>query len=436
MGFNATEYVVSELESRGLLRVEDGNHGEYRPRRNEFDDEDGVALFIRATDMNNGQLLFNSASKINQTARNRIRKGIGKPGDVIFSHKGTVGKFAFVPLDAPAFVCSPQTTFWRTLDEKFLSRRYLYYYLKSRHFWTQIYARKGQTDMADYVSLTDQRGLKIVVPSIKKQNEIVRKIGTLDDKIDLNRRMNRTLESMARALFKSWFVDFDPVRAKQRGEAPVGVDAQTAALFPERLVDSELGEIPEGWGHGKIGDVSKVYGGSTPKTKIPKYWDDPKHYWATPKDLSGQEMPILLDTIRKLSDAGLENVTNGQRPAGTLLMSKRAPIGYLALARVPTAINQGFVALEPKGHVSNYFMLNWLHFNMELVKSRANGSTFKEISQTAFRNLPMVIPPKTVVERYDALVDAFYVKIEANLRESQTLGEMRDVLLPELLGGK
>jgi len=115
---------VVELQRGGILLVEDGNHGEYRPRPNEFVDR-GVA-FIRAADMDTGRVLFESASKINERARKRITKGIGAPGDVLLSHKGTVGKVALVADDAPPFVCSPQTTFWRALNPKILDRQYLY----------------------------------------------------------------------------------------------------------------------------------------------------------------------------------------------------------------------------------------------------------------------------------------------------------------------
>ena len=135
--------------------MEDGNHGEYRPRPNEFGE--GVTSFIRATDMDEGRVLFETASRINDLALARIRKGIGRGGDVLFSHKGTVGKLALVPLDAPPFVCSPQTTFWRTMNNKLLDRRFLYYFMCSRDFKNQWHARKGETDMADYVSLTAQR---------------------------------------------------------------------------------------------------------------------------------------------------------------------------------------------------------------------------------------------------------------------------------------
>src|SRR5437879_3518960 len=115
---------VSDLQRNGVLLVEDGNHGEYRPRPDEFTDK-GVA-FIRAADMDGGSIDFKSASKINDRARQRITKGIGAPGDILLSHKGTVGKVALAPHDAPPFVCSPQTTFWRTCDEGQLDGKFLY----------------------------------------------------------------------------------------------------------------------------------------------------------------------------------------------------------------------------------------------------------------------------------------------------------------------
>lgn len=150
----------------------------------------------------------------------RITKGIGAPGDVLLSHKGTVGKVALVPDEAPAFVCSPQTTFWRTRNENRLDRKYLYAFLRSPGFHAQLATRAGETDMAPYVSLTSQRGLTVVLPPIDEQRAIAHIIGTLDEKIELNRCMNETLEAMARALFKSWFVDFNPVHEKIEGHNP------------------------------------------------------------------------------------------------------------------------------------------------------------------------------------------------------------------------
>jgi type I restriction enzyme S subunit len=199
---NAT---VADLQRAGVLLVEDGNHGEYRPRPDEFVD-DGVA-FIRAADMDAGRVLFEKASRITEHARGRITKGIGAPGDILLSHKGTVGKVAFVSDDAPAFVCSPQTTFWRSLDPSVLDRQYLYAFLRSPAFQRQLGTRAGETDMAPYVSLTSQRGLSVTLPPTAIQRAIANILGTLDDKIELNRQINETLEAITRAVFKSWFVD-------------------------------------------------------------------------------------------------------------------------------------------------------------------------------------------------------------------------------------
>src|SRR5439155_11673044 len=123
----------------------------------------------------------------------------------------------------------------------------------------------GQTDMAEYVSLGDQRKMHITLPSPREQRAIGNILGTLDDKIELNRRMNETLEALARALFKSWFVDFDPGRAKAEGRDP-GLPKPLADLFPDRFVDSELGEIPQGWQLGPILICAELFSGGTPKT--------------------------------------------------------------------------------------------------------------------------------------------------------------------------
>lgn len=192
---------VADLQAQGKLLVEDGNHGEFRPLPHEFGS--GSTAFIRAADIDGGRIVFDSADRINDKAVARIRKGVGKGDDILFSHKGTVGKLALVLCSAPPFVCSPQTTFWRVLDPRTFDRRFLYAFMRSDEFIEQWQARKGETDMADYVSLTAQRQFRVPIPSIEEQEAIGRVLGGLDDKIELNRQMNRTLEAMARTLFKS-----------------------------------------------------------------------------------------------------------------------------------------------------------------------------------------------------------------------------------------
>ena len=271
--------------------------------------------------------------------------------------------------------------------------------------------------------------------SVKEQRAIAHVLGTLDDKIELNRRMNETLEAMAQALFKSWFVDFDPVRAKMEGR-DTGLPSDLAALFPDRLVASELGEIPEGWEVKTMGEIMEVVGGTTPSTKVSEYWEEGIHCWATPKDLSSLSSPVLLDTERRVTDAGLDKIGSGLLPKGTLLLSSRAPIGYLAISEEPVAINQGFIAMRPVQGISNLFMLHWCGVFHDEIVNHANGSTFLEISKSNFRTIPLLVPAEEVMTAFDRLARALHEHIVSNERESRTLAVQRDSLLPRLVSGE
>ena len=271
-----------------------------------------------------------------------------------------------------------------------------------------------------------------VLCALAVKNSSIAIFGTLDEKIELNRRMNATLEAMARALFQSWFVDFDPVRRNAEGATPRPEDS----LFPDSFEDSAIGEIPQGWTVEPVGNVVDCVGGGTPSTKETKFWEDGIHHWTTPKDFSSLQSPILIDTSRKLTDAGIAKISSGLLPAGTLLLSSRAPVGYLAISATPVAINQGFIAMKCNDHASNYFMLNWCQSNMEEIKSRATGTTFPEISKNSFRPISVVLPPKNVVAEFNKQVAPLYAKITANLRQSRNLATLHDTLFPELLSGE
>jgi type I restriction enzyme S subunit len=425
---------VSELQDEGILLVEDGNHGEYRPRNDEFGE--GEYAFIRAADMNSGRVLFESAQRINDKAVARIRKGIGQGGDVLFSHKGTVGKLALASLDSPPFVCSPQTTFWRTLDQGRLDRRYLYCFMRSRAFTEQWMARSNETDMAAYVSLTAQRQLNVAVPAIEEQRAIAGVLGALDDKIEQNRWAARSLERLAREIFRAWFVDFEPVKAKAEGATAFpSMPQHVFDALPTHFVDSDIGPVPEGWEAKAIGDVVTAKGGGTPSTKNPEYWDGGEHCWATPKDMSRLSHPVLLDTERRITDTGVNSISSGILPVGTVLMSSRAPVGYLAIAGVPTAINQGFIAMVCDGPLPPAYVLNWALTSMDAIKAHASGTTFPEISKKNFRPLPVVVPTSNVIGAYQQTADPVYELLSASVKESERLARVRDYLLAQLLSG-
>ncbi|MBP6531094.1 MAG: restriction endonuclease subunit S, partial [Burkholderiales bacterium] len=195
-------------------------------------------------------------------------------------------------------------------------------------------------------------------------------------------------------------------------------------------------DIPKGWTVEPVGEVVGCVGGGTPSTAEPKYWEGGTHHWTTPKDFSSLQAPILLDTDRKLTDAGIAKISSGLLPAGTLLLSSRAPVGYLAFAAMPVAINQGFIAMKCNERASNYFMLNWCQANMAEIESRATGTTFAEISKQNFRPIAVVLPPKEIMAAFTAKVAPLYAQITANLHQSRTLATLRDTMLPKLLSGE
>ncbi|GGE76023.1 hypothetical protein GCM10011533_30510 [Streptosporangium jomthongense] len=294
-------------------------------------------------------------------------------------------------------------------------------------------------------------------------------LASFDKKQGLNHQINQTLEQMAQAIFKSWFVDFEPVKAKiaaleaggseedallaamqaisGKGEAELTrLQAEqpeqyaelraTAELFPSAMQDSELGEIPEGWRVSHIGDEVTVVGGGTPSTKNPDFWESGEINWTSPKDLSNLSDKVLVKTERKVTEAGLAKISSGLLPVDTVLMSSRAPVGYLALAKIPVAVNQGYIAMKCEKALSPEFVIQWCAAHMDEIKSRASGTTFAEISKKNFKIIPLVMPQESLISAYSKQVSSLYEAIENNVRESDTLATLRDSLLPKLLSGE
>lgn len=419
---------VEQLQREAVLLVEDGNHGESRPRPDEFVDE-GVA-FIRAADMDAGEVMFASASKINDRARMRITKGVGAPGDVLLSHKGTVGKVALVPDDAPLFVCSPQTTFWRTRNTKVLDRKYLYVFMRSAAFHHQLAARAGETDMAPYVSLTSQRGLLVTLPPIEVQKAIASVISALDDKIDLNRRMNDTLEAMARAIFKDWFVDFGPTRAKLEGRVPY-LAPQIWACFSDRL---EIAGQPHGWKTEPVYDQALWINGAAYKDM---------HFSAEPDALPVVKIAELKNGITKTTR--FTNTDLGERYKirnGELLFSwsgnPDTSIDTFVWTGGEAWLNQHIFAVRSNGKRSKPFLYSMLKLlKAEFAEIARNKQTtgLGHVTQQDLIRLKIAAPSESVQKAFDEVTDPLFARLTANLSENQKLAATRDFLLPKLMSG-
>lgn len=205
--------------------------------------------------------------------------------------------------------------------------------------------------------------------------------------------------------------------------------------LPTRFTDSEIGPIPDEWKVQPIGNVVSMKGGATPSTKNVEYWEDGVHCWATPRDLSRLLHPVLLDTERHITDAGVACISSGLLPVGTVLLSSRAPVGYLAVAAVPTAINQGFIAMVCDGPLPPVYVLNWSHQSLDAIRARASGTTFPEISKSSFRPMHVVVPPDPVVRAFNDVAEPLFDLLVAAEKESLRLAALRDFLLPRLLNG-
>ncbi|MBW2066929.1 MAG: restriction endonuclease subunit S [Deltaproteobacteria bacterium] len=362
---------------------------------------------------------------IKRGERNITKKGLENSSAKLLP-KGTVLLTTRAPVGYLAIADNEVTTnqgFRSLVPNNRTISEFLYYLLKKN-----VKILKSNASGTTFGELSGSRlkVLKFAFPVIKEQRAIAHILGTLDDKIQLNHQMNKILEKIAQAIFKHWFIDFEFPNEEGKPYKSSGGE----------MVDSELGEIPKGWRVEIINNVIKTYGGTTPSTKEPACWVNGKIHWATPKDLSKLDSVILLETERKITKDGLARISSGLLPVGTLLLSSRAPIGYLAISKVPISINQGFIAMVCDGPLSNYYMLNWARINMDTIKGVSGGTTFQEVNKRNFRQLRIWVPPKSIIERFDKEVEPLYEYIENNLRENVLLTQIRDALLPKLISGQ
>jgi type I restriction enzyme S subunit len=319
-----------------------------------------------------------------------------RDGDLVIARTGaSTGASALIQNPPTAAVFASYLVRFRTA--RGVNARYVSYILRGPAFRDFIYSVAHDKSAQPNASASTIATFSFELPPLPDQERASALLGALDDKIDLNRRMNDTIQKLLRAAFHE----------------VIGT-----------------GESVE------IGALAKVVGGSTPSTANPKFWEDGIFAWATPKDLAALADPVLLGTGRHVTGPGLAQISSGLLPAGTVLMSSRAPIGYLAIAEIPVAVNQGFIAMIPEGRVSKHFLLWWADSCMDEIKARANGTTFQEISKSHFRPMIAEVPGAPDLKRFDEIAEPLFELLVANARENLVLAQLRDALLPELISGR
>jgi type I restriction enzyme S subunit len=310
--------------------------------------------------------------------------------------------------------------FWATDTE--VDTAFLFWLTRDPAIWP----KRGSAQ--PFISQGDARALEIAYPPLPQQRAIAHILGTLDDKIELNRRMSETLEAMARALFKSWFVDFDPVRAKAEGRDP-GLPKPLADLFPARLVDSELGEIPEGWEVGTLGDVAE-----SPRRSL------------RPHEISADTAYIALEHMPRrciaLSDwasgDGIES-NKFEFKRGEILFGKLRPYFHkVGVAPVDGVCSTDIVVVSSRQPAWFGFVLGHVS-SVEFVEYTNAGSTGTKMPRTSWADMAryeVVLPPEQVAAAFTSLIRPQVERIVAGIHESRTLASLRDTLLPKLISGE
>lgn len=315
-----------------------------------------------------------------------------------------------------------------------LDSGFLFYLLRTAEYRQEVLASATGTTVK-HTSPSRILAYEASIPPLPEQRAIASILGALDDKIELNRRINATLEAMARALFQSWFVDFDPVRAKLDGRQPVGMDAETAELFPDSFEESELGRIPKGWDVGPLSVKIELLSGGTPKTSEPDYWDGDIP-WYSVKDAPAESDVWVIQTEKHVTKLGIENSAAQILPEGTTIISARGTVGKLALVGTPMAMNQSCYGVRGVKGYADYFTYFALHRATAELQQRTHGTVFDTITRQSFETLDCIFPPAALTQAFDKTLAPLLVQLRANLHQSRTLSTLRDTLLPKLLSGE
>ncbi len=300
------------------------------------------------------------------------------------------------------------------------SARFLFYLLETLRL-NDRRAGSGQP----LLNQTILSSIPVVIPEPPEQRAIAHILGSLDDKIELNRRMNETLEAMAQALFKSWFIDFDPVRAKMEGRDP-GLPQYLADLFPDRLVDSELGLIPEGWEVKTLGECFNLTMGQSPPGNTYNEQGEGLPFFQGRTDFA-----FRYPENRKFCTAP----TRIAQPRDTLV-SVRAPVGDVNMAWEQCCIGRGIAALRHKTETTSYSYYFTCMIQSVLREYEHTGTVFGAINKNQFETLRVLEPDEKSIAAFDSCAQYLDARIKSSIAESRVLVALRDALLPKLISGK
>lgn len=392
---------------------------------------------IRTTNIKNGRIDFKNANRVSEEVYKQWTARLEpKPGDLILAREAPVGDVGIIPPNQKACL-GQRTVLIRTNKEKLDSRYLLYLLLTPQMRYKMMSKSEGST--VSHLNMSDIRNLEIPkLPPLSEQKAIAHILSSFDNKIELNRQMNETLEAMARAIFKSWFVDFDPVSAKRSGRQPAGMDTAMADLFPDEFEESSLGLIPKGWLYKPAETICSVGIGKTPPRKESEWFssspDDIR--WVSIRDM-GESGTFIFDTKEYLVSEAITRFNVRVVSDHTVLLSFKLTIGRVAITDGEMTTNEAIAHFKLDNQID--ISSEYLYLYLKIFDYNQLGSTSsiaEAINSKIIKAMPILIPNCELMNKFTNQVANIFSKIKNNQRESYTLATLRDTLLPKLMSGE
>lgn len=404
--------------------------------------EQGVPV-IRGQNMGgkwvSGDFVFVSPEKAAQLAQNKAR-----PGDVVFTQRGTLGQVSIVPQTPYSEYVVSQSQMKITVDPDKADPQFIYYLFRSEEQLRYVLNSAIQTGVP-HTNLGILRKTPVSIPALGTQKAIAEFLCAFDDRITLLRETNATLEAIAQALFKSWFVDFDPVRAKAEGRQPEGMDATTAALFPDSFEESELGLVPKGWGMSTLGAICDSNGGVIQTGPFGSQLHASDYVAegvpvVMPKDISNRRVDA--STAAKVGLEDVQRLAKHQLRDGDIVFSRRGDVEKHALigdTEVGWLCGTGCLLVRPgsRRRVAGYLSRSLdLPHTKQWLTQHAVGATMPNLNTGILAAVPVVVPSDEVLGAFDEATSELDTRISAGNAAAQTLTQLRDTLLPRLISGQ
>ncbi|WP_193258116.1 restriction endonuclease subunit S [Vibrio navarrensis] len=423
---------------------------------------DSGFVVLRNQNIRNGALDLTSPSYTDEAGYNsRIKRAVPQAGDIVITREAPMGEVCIIPEGLQCCLGQRQVLL---RPKKGISNEYLFWALQSPFVKHQISWNEGTGTTVSNIRIPVLKAFEI--PRwFEQEPQIAAQLSAIDNKITLNRQINQTLEQMAQTLFKSWFVDFDPVmdnaldagnpipdELQHRAEARKAVRQGRAAadkeregfkpqpddvrqLFPDAFEESELGWVPKGWETKPISSLINLIGGGTPKTSEESYWGG-EIPWFSVVDAPNDSNVFVLDTEKKVTEAGVANSSTKVLRVGTTIISARGTVGKCALVATPMAMNQSCYGVVGAEGVHDYFVYYLLRQSVKQLQQRSHGSVFSTITRDTFSSLKLATGNVSLTQLFGNTISPWFEKILANNQQQSSLERLRDTLLPKLISGE